>query len=159
MSKKYFSRMKEFKKSKLGSLFILKIMKCRPEGVDVYIWLELIFGLHEREIVQYETVRSFVIPGLYKPVPHVRVGGYKIPRTVPQSQRVWVRLDEKYPNVIDFEAPIAIGNEPRIFQLNREEWDHIKMWLEPVGSAKSLNQQRAALDLEQNKIIQTLPRR
>lgn len=113
-------------------MFISKIVDARPQGVELAQWLELIFGLHERDIIQYESLRNFIVPGLFKPAPQVRIAGLKIPRNVHARQRVWVRFDLKYPNVIDLEAPIAHGNEPRLFQLTRPEWDHVKMWLTPV---------------------------
>lgn len=113
-------------------MFVIKIVRAKPEGVDISRWVELIFGLHERDIIQYETKKAFNIPGLYKPAPMVRIAGSKIPRKVSENQRIWVRLDVKFPDAIDFEAPIGIGCEPRIFQLSRDEWDHVKPWLSPV---------------------------
>src|SRR4051812_8938404 len=113
-------------------MFVLKIVKAKPEGVELPRWIDLMFGLHERDIVQYKSNRPFNVPGFYKPCPHVRISGMRMPRTVPPKQRIWVRFDMKYPNVIDLEAPISHGNEPKIFQLNRLEWDKIRRCLDPV---------------------------
>lgn len=135
----------------MGSLFIVKIVRAKPEGVEIGSWLEMMFGLHEREIIQYQSNRAFVVPGFYKPVPHLRIAGSKIPRTVPQGQRVWLRFDRKYPNAIDLEAPIAHGNEPRIFQITRDDWNHLKMWLDPVNKTDHAFHEK---DCQQFKVIQ-----
>lgn len=146
-----YQLLKKFEGTLLGRMFILKIVKAKPPNVEMARWIELIFGLHERDIIQFKTNRKFEIPGdcFYKPAPMVRLAGFRIPRMVPQSQRVWVRFDLKYPNVIDFEAPIAHGNEPRLFQLTRYQWDHVKMWLDPVHKD---DKKFHALDCQTNHI-------
>lgn len=157
MNKKptYTNKLEKFAANPLGRLFIVKIVKARPHGVELANWVELIFGLHERDIIQYESNRTFVVPGFYKPVPQIRLSGYKIQRSIPKKQRVWVRFDAKYPNVIDLEAPIAHANEPRVFQLNLEQWSHIRMWLNPVYQNDRLFHE---VDCEKNKVLQTLRR-
>lgn len=132
MNQKYYQRLKTYEQSYLGKMFILKIVNAKPQGVDLLSWFEMIFGLHERDIIQYQSTRMFRIPGLYKPVAHVRISGALIPRVVKVKRRIWVRFDMKYPNVIELEAPIAHANEPRVFQLSRFEWDRVKKWLDPV---------------------------
>jgi hypothetical protein len=130
----------KFESTPLGRLFILKIIHAKPEPVELAEWLELIFGLHEREIVQYLSTRDFKVPGFYKPVPHVRIAGLHIPRTVTCEQRIWARFDFKYPNAIDIEAPIQMGKRRvyNFFQLTKLEWDEVKNSLEPVRQTNRL---------------------
>lgn len=115
----------------IGELFINKIMKAKPSSVEMGWWAEMIFGLHERYIIQYQANRTFHIEGLFRPVPDVRISGIKN-QIIRQGKRVWIRFDEKLPNVIDLEAPIGVGEEPKLFQLTFAQWHRIRMWLNPV---------------------------
>jgi hypothetical protein len=117
--------------SPLGKLFVLKILKSKPPSVELGRWVELIFGLHEREIIQFKVVRPFLIPGAFKPVPAVRIYGLGPKRRVYPGNRLFVRFDERYPNVIDLEATVG-DNEARIFQLQEKEWLKISPYLQAI---------------------------
>lgn len=122
-----------FETSLIGKLFIQKIVDARPEGVTVPRWIEMIFGLHERFILQYKVSEPFDIPGYFKPVPDIRIPGLKRQRHVKTGKLLWVRFDLKYPDVIELEAPIGHSEEPRIFQMNREQWLAIKRSLKALN--------------------------
>lgn len=127
-----YNHVRKFETSNIGRLFIQKIVDARPEGVTVARWIEMIFGLHERFILQYKSLQAFDLPGYFKPVPDIRIPGYKSKRHVKSGKNLWVRFDLKYPDVIEIEAHIGHGGrEPRIFQMDRSQWLTIKCYLKP----------------------------
>lgn len=104
--------------------FFGKLLIYKPPQMELNDWMETLFHFRERDIIRYEAVTPFKMPGLFCQAPHVKVQGIGY-RQVEVGTPIFVRLDLATPNSIDVEFMGGQGGADQVFNLSGDEWRRV----------------------------------
>lgn len=111
---------------KIAELLIAPILLNKPDHIGTPAWLELMFHVEEREIIQYEAKAPFVMPGYLKVAPFkLEEGTKKKEREVPAGALLWVRTDKKWPEFVEVEFQPGKHRQTYWFHLTTRQFESI----------------------------------
>lgn len=116
--------------------FIGPLLYCKPKGMNLYHFLDLIFCVEDRVITRYRAKKTFKMPGLLWQQPNRLIP--KGDRTIQKGDEVWVRTDKTMPDRIDVEVFAGQGKKNNVFALNRDALEKILPYLKEVPFGRKL---------------------
>lgn len=100
------------------------IQNHKPKQMEIDAFMEELFDFKNRDITRYVARRHFVLPGLYRLAPNMKVQGIGY-RDVKAGTEVFVRRDARNPDTIDVEFMGGQGGKDQVFALSLSEWNHV----------------------------------
>ena len=119
---------------RIWEIFVRPIAARRPSEANKAQWLDTVWGVEHRRIVQYQVTNWFTMPGLQK-MSHIRhIQGVGI--NIHVGCRLFVRFDDENPDQIEVQACVGGGQSERIYLLDPREWAWIQKFIEVVPPLK-----------------------
>lgn len=116
-------RSKVFKE--ITDLFIAPLALKRSKRQSYKNFIKEFFCVSTRIIKEYKVTEGFIMPGLLKLTPQVKLPnrGHK---NIKKGARILVRYDKTMPGTVEVEHTCTPGGKPEVFELRDIEWVMIK---------------------------------
>lgn len=108
-------------------LFFAKLTYMKPHEMSLQAFHEELFDTKNRDIVMYDVMKPFKMPGLYLVAPNVKIQGIGY-RDIPTKTVVYVRTDSRV-DTVEVEAFAGPGKRAQVFSLTLNEWDFVQKHL------------------------------
>lgn len=105
------------------------IINHKPKQMEIDAFMEEIFDFKNRDITRFVAVRDFVLPGILRAAPNMKIQGIGY-RDVKEGTELYVRKDAREPDVIDVEFFGGQGGKDQVFCLDKSQWEYVALCLQ-----------------------------
>lgn len=112
-------------------LFFKPLVKHKPEALSYAEWVQALFSIEVRSIVQYRATREIKLPGAFLLSARQAVPGIGY-RNVKPGAMLTVRTNNLLPDRIDIHFKGGQGGKDLVYRLTEEQWMFVKLSLEAI---------------------------